>query len=162
MRNIIGAALLAVTLAACGDDDPSGPSSSADGLRLVAQVNQDRAFFSATVTVTNTTNASITRTISLACPVGIQLLAVQGGAVVYDESTRECGAAGNALTLSAGQTITLTSGSRFIPTITETIAPNTYRVRALVRFGDSEQVFVDAGTWRLPSCRPEGIGTVCD
>ncbi len=162
MRNIIGAALVAITLAACGDDDSSGPSTSAQGLRLVAEVTQNLTFFSTTVTVTNTTNATITRSISLACPVGIQFLAIQGDAIVYDESAREGCSATNALTLAAGQSVTLTSGSRYIPTITETVAPNTYRVRALVRFAEGEQVLVDGGTWRLPSCRQQGMGTICE
>ncbi len=165
MRNIMASVLLAVIASACGDDDPSGPSSNVDGLRLEAQVAQltsGSAFFSAVVTVTNTTGVSITRNLSLACPIGIQLLAVQGGASVYDESERECGATTNAVTIAAGQSVTLTSGTRYIPTLLETVSPNTYRARALVRFEAGDIALVEAGTFRLPACRAEGIGTTCD
>jgi hypothetical protein len=161
MRSTITALLLALTVAACSDDDPTAPTAI-DGLRLSAEVTQNLTFFSVQVTVENTTNADITRTLSLSCPVGIQFLAVQGGAIQYDETDRDCGTLTNQVTIPARQSVVLTSGQRFIPTLAQTVSVGSYNVRAFVRFDGGEFAPVNAGLWRLPDCRQVGLGTVCD
>jgi hypothetical protein len=165
MRTLLATALLALSLTACSDDsDATGPST-VEGLEAratVGQLEEGGAFFTVQVTLRNLTGSAITRTLSLACLVVIQLRSINGDQLVYDESARDCGELTQTVSVRPGESLTLTSGPRSIFTISQTVqAGATFNVRALVRF-EGAPAPVEAGRWRLPVCRTVGIGTVCD
>lgn len=165
MRTLLATALLALSLTACSDDsDVTGPAivQGLEARATVGQLEEGGAFFTVQVTLRNTTGSAITRTLSLACPVGIQLRSINGGQLVYDEASRDCGPGLQTVTVRAGESLTITSGPRSILTISQTVqAGATFTVRALVRF-EGAPAQVEAGRWRLPVCRTVGLGTVCD
>src|SRR5690606_8317999 len=122
------------------------------GLEFSVQVQQNVTFLTMLVQITNSSSSTITRDISLACPIGIIFLNPQSSVAAYDESDRECAStATTSLRIEAGQTVTINSGQRYIPTITATTPPSTYRIQAIIRFTDDE-VLVSGSTYRLPNC----------
>jgi hypothetical protein len=156
-RLVLSALLVPLFAAACsGDDDPTGPGSTIDGIQYAAQVelvenvvfpNKPPAFFNVTATLRNTRAVALSRSYPLACPVLIRLQRRADGAVLYDETQRACSATPAAvLDIPTNGTGTLQSGLRMIASFRgDSVPDGEYDVFAAVMTEGAQPVILPAG-----------------
>lgn len=151
---------LGAVLVSCSDDDgeqATGPSATVvDGVRYAASVEESvarngRIYFLVSVTLTNTTDQTITRRYPVGCAVQIRLYRLLDGSRVYDEGTRTCTPT-DSLTVSIPRyaSVALSSGLRYPPSITGSIPAATYEVRAWARTESTGPIEVRAGSYAIP------------
>jgi hypothetical protein len=144
---------------ACGGDQAAGPADGAvDDLALAAAVVEiaDGRMVSVQAFLTNNTSGDIAVSYPAGCPVRIRLYRQGDDALVYDEAGFPCSFAVTAtLTLSPGQTRTLTSGGRFPWTVSgDSIPVGPYRATGIVRIIGENPVELEAGTYHLRVVSP--------
>jgi len=172
MRSLPRFGFLAVALvvAGCGSDGPSGPSGAGvtiNGVFYSATVTEvvhsTSRQFSVTVRLENRGNDEARRNFPVSCPVRVRLYRQLDGKLVYDETKLACASSDLAtLAIPAGQQYTLSSGIRFPATIAgDSLSTTSYIVKAVAQTEGTRLVELTAGTYTLPKCEQSGTQTVC-
>jgi hypothetical protein len=160
-RSVITFTLATLAFLGCSQDLGSGLPTEFDGVKYTAQVVQFDVgsqnppspviVFNVTVTLTNTGTAQQTRTYPAACPVRVRLYRQADGALMYDETRRNCDPQPTAtINLGGQESKTVQSGIRYPSTIAGDSLPfTTYIVRAVVPTEGAKLVLLTAGTYEL-------------
>lgn len=148
-------ALATVSVASCGTDLGTEPSTVFDGIKYTAETvlvpTGGQTLVSVVVTLQNTGSGAQTRTYPASCPVRILLFRQTDDALMYDERRRDCSALPTAtITIDGQSSKQLQSGVRFPGSIAGDSLPfTTYNVRAAVLTEGSKTVLISAGTYTL-------------
>jgi hypothetical protein len=170
---ILAVTLLAATGGACDNDDPVDPGAqtSINGIELGASVTNIAGggeldpgmILALSVTLRNTTSAPIVVNYPAGCPVRVRLYLPGNDDLLYDQTVFPCDVTTTIpLTVGAGQTRTLSSGTAFPWAVqADSVPAGFYRATAVLRIAGQNPIELEAGQYRLPNCPDPSRPATC-